>query len=434
MTASKPVNEGNRKGASRRNFIKGSGMMLAGGAMASNLPVARAAHAFGSDVIRIGLVGCGQRGTAAASEALSTAGGEVHLVAMADAFNNQIHSSFRSLKGRHRDRVRVDQNRFVGIDAYKQVMSADVDLVILATPPAFRPMQFEAAVNAGKHVFMEKPVAVDAAGVQRVLAAGKVAQENSLTVQVGLQRRHQIRYQECIEQLQGDAIGKLIFGRAYWNGSANKALPGRKGESILASQLRNWHQHAWLGGDQIDERHIHNLDVFNWLLRSHPIEANGQGGRNPESHHWKRTLGRVPTAGQGEVFDHHMVEFTYPGGFKLFSQCRQIQGCWNHIGEHVHGASGSCDISRATITGADGKRRWKSSSQEIKGKGWQQEQHDLFAALRSGEVVNEVEYAATSTMTAILGRNATYSGQVVRWDEAATDMTPAVDVESLTLS
>lgn len=405
---------------SRRNFIKEGGMMLAGGAIVGpQLKVAGAAHAFGSDTIRVGLIGCGSRGTAAAIQALQT-GDQVRLVALADVFENNVHTAYRTIKGQHRCNVDLDDTRFVGLESYRQVLQSDADVVILATPPGFRPLHFEAAVAAGKHVFMEKPVATDAPGVRRVLQAGRVAAAKGLAVQVGLQRRHESRYRECIEQLRGGAIGDMIFARAYWNGGGAWVRPRTTNQSELEYQLRNWYYFNWLSGDHIDEQHVHNLDVINWLQGDYPVEAQGQGGR------------QVRTGNDhGQIFDHHMVEYTYANGFKLLSQCRHIKGCWNSVGEHVHGSGGSSDISNAIIRGRDGRVRWQSEAKEIKGRGWQQEQHDLFAALRRGETPNETEYGALSTMTAILGRLATYSGRVVKWKEALSGSAPLADTDAL---
>nr|WP_246146847.1 Gfo/Idh/MocA family oxidoreductase [Rubripirellula lacrimiformis] len=409
LTVDDGILESDDVAPSRRNFIKGGSMMLAGGAIVgTNLAVARGAHAYGSDTIRIGLVGCGGRGTGAAIQAMNTTGGNTKLVAMADVFENSIQTAYRTIKGKHPDKVAVDDARFVGLDAYKQVLQTDCDFVILATPPGFRPIQFEAAVEAGKHIFMEKPVATDAPGVRRVLAANQKAKAKGLAVQVGLQRHHEFRYRECIDKLQNGAIGDLIFARAYWNGGGVWVRPRTAAQTELEYQMRNWYYFTWLCGDHIDEQHIHNLDVINWLVGDHPIEAQGQGGREVRN-------GRD----HGQIFDHHMVEYTYANGFKLLSQCRHIQGCWNSVSEHVHGTMGSCDISDALIRNPQGKKTWQSELKETKGgKGWQQEHHDFFAALRNGETPNEVEYGAHSTMTAILGRLATYSGKVVRWDDA----------------
>lgn len=428
--------ESSSAAASRRKFLMGGGMMLAGGAIVgSNLKVAKAAHAFGSDTIRIGLIGCGSRGTAAAIQALNTHcgpsesespsqhesnRGSVELVAMADVFQNNLQASYRALRGRHGKKVRVEDSQFVGLDAYQRVMESDADVVLLTTPPGFRPQHFEAAVDAGKHVFMEKPVATDAPGVRRVLAANARAKELGLGVHVGLQRHHEFRYRECIERLQDGMIGKLMFARVYWNGGNAWVRQRGNDQTELEYQLRNWYHFNWLSGDHLVEQHIHNLDVINWLMQSHPIEAQGQGGRTCDD-----------GINHGQVFDHHMVEFTYAGGFKLFSQCRHIQGCWNNVSEHVHGTDGTSTINEALIRDAHGKKRWQSEAQEARGKGWQQQHQNFFAALRAGDVPNEADYGAYSTMTAILGRLASYSGKRVKWKDAFESDVQLADTDSL---
>jgi myo-inositol 2-dehydrogenase / D-chiro-inositol 1-dehydrogenase len=409
-------------GNSRRSFFKDSGLLLAGGAfVGGNLTLARAAHAYGSDIIKIGLIGCGGRGSGAAVEALNTGGGEVHLAAMADIFGNNLQTAYRSIKGKHPSKVFVSsETRFVGLDAFEKLLATDVDLVILATPPGFRPLHFEAAVHAGKHVFMEKPVAVDAPGVRRVLAAGDEAQKRGLAVHVGLQRHHEIRYRQCIERLHDGAIGKPLFARAYWNGAGLWTRPRRPEQTELEYQLNNWYYFNWLSGDHINEQHVHNLDVINWAMQSYPIEAQGQGGREVRR-----------GANTGQIFDHHMVEFTYPGGARLLSQCRHIPGCGSSVGEHLHGTHGYCDLSAARIFDLDGNLVWESDAKEISGRGWQQEHHDLIAALRSGERPNETQYGALSTMTAIMGRMATYSGKTVKWEQALNSNLALANVDSL---
>ncbi len=409
-------------GNSRRNFFKDSGLLLAGGAfVGGSLSIGRAAHAYGSDTIKLGLVGCGGRGTGAAIQALNTEGGGVRLTAMADVFPSNLQTAYRSIKGKHPDKVDVSsETRFVGLRAFEQVMSADVDLVILATPPGFRPLHFEQAVRAGKHVFMEKPVAVDAPGVRRVLAAGKEAERTGLAVQVGLQRHHELRYRQCIERLHDGAIGEPIFARAYWNGAGIWTRPRRPAQTELEYQLNNWYYFNWLSGDHITEQHVHNLDVINWAMQGHPVEAQGQGGREVRR-----------GANTGQIYDHHMVEFTYPGGTRLLSQCRHIAGCGTNVGEHLHGTRGYCDISAARIFDLQGNLIWESDAKESSGKGMQQEHDHLITALRSGERPNEAQYAALSTMTAIMGRMATYSGKAIRWDKAFNSNLALADVDSL---
>jgi predicted dehydrogenase len=390
---------------SRRKFIRDSSLLVAGGAVAGQLALSRSAHAFGSDEIRIGLIGCGGRGTGAASQAMNTEG-PTRLVAMGDAFNYQLQASLRGLKGEHMDKVEVPPERqFVGLDAYKHVLESDIDLVILATPPGYRPQHFEAAVNANKHVFMEKPVAVDPAGVRRVLKVAQEAKQRNLAVAVGLQRRHELRYIDTIKRLQDGAIGDITVTRAYWNGSGVWVRPRQEGQTEMAYQVNNWYYFNWLSGDHIVEQHIHNLDVINWLKNGYPVEAQGQGGR------------QVRTGKEfGEIYDHHFVEFTYADGSKCFSQCRHIPNTFSPVSEHAHGTQGSCNIGAGTIYDLQGNATWNYGRGG--GGGHQQEHHDLFAVLRKGERPNEAEYGALSSMTAIFGRMATYSGEKIGWEES----------------
>lgn len=410
--------------ASRRDFIRASSLWFAGGAVGGGLAVARAAHAFGSDVIKIGLIGCGTRGTAAAVQALNTArntdrqpNGSVQLVALGDVFADRLHQSYRTIKGRHAASVDAPAERqFAGFDAYQRVLDCDVDLVLLATPPAFRPLHFEAAVQAGKHVFLEKPLATDPAGVRRVLAANAEAKPKGLLVAVGLQRRHERRYQETIRRLWDGAIGEILILRVYWNSRGVAVRPRQPRWTELEYKLRNWGQFNWLSGDHIVEQHIHNLDVGNWLLRAAPVQCNGQGGR---------AVRATPT---GDVFDQHFVEYTYASGVRMFSQCRHVAGCWDCVAEHAHGTAGSADISGGKIYDRSGSLVWSSKGS---GAGQQAEQDDLFAALRRGQHHNEADDGAASTLTAILGRMASYSGQVVQWEEALQADLPLADVDRL---
>ena len=420
MHDSTPKTDSQVPGANRRDFLSRGTLAAAGTVAASTLSVAQAANAIGSDTIRVGVVGCGGRGTGAAIQALNTTGGGVELVAMADVFQDNLDTALNTITNQHQDKVKVNDNRFVGCDAYQQVLETDCDFVILATPPGFRPLHFEKAIEAGKHVFMEKPVASDVPGVKRVLKANEMAKEKGLGVQVGLQRRHEFRYNETIDKLKNGAIGDINFCRAYWNGSGVWIRPRKKEMTELEYQMRNWYYFNWLCGDHITEQHIHNLDVINWLADSHPVEAQGVGGRQVRT---------GPNTGQ--IYDHHMVEYTYPNGMKMLSECRHIRGCWNAVSEHAHGSKGTCDISKALIMDTQGNEVWQSDAEEANGKGWQQEHYDFFEALRKGERPNEVQYGAESTMTSILGRIATYTGDVVKWDDAMENGKSLADFDSL---
>ncbi|TWT37996.1 Inositol 2-dehydrogenase [Posidoniimonas corsicana] len=420
---------------SRRGFLAASGAAVATASLASRA-MAVAPHTFGDDTIKVGLVGCGGRGKSAVQQIINTPG-PIKVVALADAFEYRIKEAINSSNAAARDKLGSDggnvqdivdvpaERQFVGLDAYKGLLETDCDLVVLATPPGFRPVQLEAAVNAGKHVFTEKPLAVDAPGVRRVLAAGETAKKNNTAVAVGLQRRHEPKYIETIDRLRDGAIGDIILTRVYWNGSPlwNRSryelgqLLGRR-PNELEYQVNNWYYFNWLCGDHIVEQHIHNIDVSNWLFGSLPEYAYGMGGRE------------VRTGKQfGQIFDHHMVEFTMPGGATMLSACRQQAGCVTNVSEHAHGTAGSADISGGRIFKPNGQIAWKFEGRNPQGH--QQEQTDLIANLRKGVIQNETEYGATSTMAAILGRMVTYSGKQIRWDDAiASEMSLAGDLNS----
>ncbi len=396
---------------SRREFLKTSTVATVGASLAS-LAVTNQAHAAGSDVLRIGLIGCGGRGSGAANDCMAAPGNH-KLVAMGDLFEDRLNSSVGNLSKALGDKFDVPKDRqFSGFDAYQKVLDAGVDLVILATPPGFRPIHFEAAVNAGKHVFMEKPVATDAPGVRKVLDAAKVAKQKNLGVGVGLQRRHQANYLETIKRIQDGMIGDIIATRVYWNGStpwvkSRESLEKQYGRKIteMEYQLRNWYYFTWICGDHICEQHIHNLDVGAWVKGSYPVKANGMGGcevrKGPD---------------YGETFDHHAVEFEFGDGTRMFSQCRHIPGCWNSVSEWVHGTKGWANIGAAQIE-VKGGETWKYSKKGDPSP-YRQEHVDLLASIRSGNPINEAEYGALSSMTSILGRMCTYSGKEIKWDDA----------------
>jgi predicted dehydrogenase len=381
----------------------------------SGLNPVRAAHVSSDETIRIGLIGCGGRGRGAADHAMNTSG-PTKLVAAADAFEDNLGSAMNMLSRQHGDKVDVPPERqFTGFDAYQKVLEQDIDLVILATPPGFRPLHFEAAVNAGKHVFMEKPVAVDAIGVRKVVEAARQAKEKNLAVAVGLQRRHEPLYIETMKRLHDGAIGRIVATRAYWNGDGVWVRPRKEGQTEMEYQMRNWYYFNWLCGDHIAEQHIHNLDVINWLMGGPPTKAQGQGGR------------QVRTGKEyGEIYDHHFVEFTWEkDGDRsiLLSQCRHIGNCWSSVSEYAHGANGWCNIGDGQIFDTKGNLVWEyPRTEDGKRKnlhdGHQQEHHDLFASIRRGEIPNEGEYGAMSTMMSVLGRMATYSGREIGWEEA----------------
>jgi len=397
---------------SRRSFLKTSSAM-AGGALLGALSAERFAHAAsGSDEIKIALIGCGGRGSGAANQALSTYNiGPVKLVAMADIHEDRLQSSLSNLQKQHPDRVDVPKERqFLGFNAHRDAIAL-ADVVILSTPPGFRPGHFEAAVAAGKNIFMEKPVASDAAGVRQVLAAAEEAKKKNLKIGVGLQRHHQAGYIETMKRLHDGAIGDIVSMRAYWNGQRPWQKKRADLEKIygrplteMEYQLRNWYYFTWIGGDHIVEQHIHNIDVINWLKGGHPVKARAMGGR--EINHGG--------SDDGEIFDHFAVQYEYEDGSISFSECRHQPGCWNAVSEFAQGTKGRVDISGHKITNDD---PWRYKAEGAKDP-YQQEHDDLFTAIRQNKDYSEVVYGAESTMTAILGRMAAYSGKELEYSKA----------------
>ena len=395
----------------RRTFLKGS-TALAGASLLTGSAAARG-QAAGDATLRIALVGCGGRGTGAAHQALSTTRpgspgegrGDVKLVAMADAFSDRLESSLANLSESFGDRVDVPEGRrFVGFDAYAKAIEADVDVVILTTPPGFRPQHFAHAVDVGRHVFMEKPVAVDGPGVRQVLEAAAAARAKNLKVGVGLQRHHSRKYQETVRRLQDGAIGDVNLLRVYWNSGGVWVNPRQAEQTEMEYQMRNWYYFNWLCGDHIVEQHIHNLDVGNWVKDGVPVKAQGQGGRQVRD-----------GLDHGEIFDHHMVEYTYADGSVMLSQCRHIPGAWSSVSEHAHGSEGTANVGGARLKAAGG---WSWRYDGPADDPYQVEHDVLFGAIRDDRPHLEAETGAHATLTAILGRMATYSGKEVTWQQA----------------
>lgn len=397
----------------RRNFLKTATTAAAGVAAASQ--IARTAHAQGSDEIRFVLVGCGGRGTGAA-EQIMDAKGKTRLVAVADAFDRNAKGCLNQLTRKHKEKVDVSAEKtFTGLDAYKRAIDVDCDLVVIATPPGYKPQQFDYAISKGKHVFMEKPVASDAAGIRRVLKAVEESKKKNLMVGIGLQRRHEPSYMETIKRIHDGQIGDVLCTRVYWNGGGIWHRPRQEGQTEMAYQTNNWYHFNWLSGDQICEQHIHNLDVGCWLKGSYPVECNGMGGGEQRMGGDRRL---------SQIFDHTFCEYTFADGTKMYSQGRHLEGGWGNVSEFAHGTKGTANPS-GEIFGANA---WKYKGPTPNGHA--QEQLDLVAALQAGEIYNEGEYGAHSTLCAILGREACYSGKVVKWDELLAkgkDLCPGID-------
>lgn len=393
------MNSQNETGSSsqlnRRQFIRNASAAAAGAAALTNFPFVLTSHAAPDDPINMGLIGCGGRGTGAVANAIAAAP-NVKIIAVADVFEEVARNAAQKFN------VAPD-HCFSGFDAYQKLVALpDVNYVILATPPGFRPVHFEAAVKAGKNIFCEKPVAVDGPGIRRFIAAGELAREKKLCVVAGTQRRHQASYQETIQKIHDGAIGDVLCLRAYWNGGSIWHR-GDNWPTEMERQVHNWYHYVWLCGDHIVEQHVHNLDVCNWIMNDHPIRAYGQGGR--------QALGSK----SGHIFDHFAVEFEYKNGVRMFSQCRQIDDTDGRVSEAVVGTKGFCnklndgEIQAASVIKFEGPRP----------DPYIVEHADLIAAVRgAAPYVNEATTVAHSTMTAIMGRESAYSGQAITWDEA----------------
>jgi myo-inositol 2-dehydrogenase / D-chiro-inositol 1-dehydrogenase len=402
--------QGDAGPSTRRDFLKVSAA-VAGTAALAGLP---AVHAAGSDVIKIGLIGCGGRGTGAASQNLR-GGPNVVLVAMGDAFRDRLQGSLNQLRNDGEIRSRVDvppEQQFVGLNAYENVLPL-VDLVILATPPGFRPIHLRAAVAAGKNIFTEKPVAVDAPGVRTVLEAYEEANRKHLSVVAGTQRRYQTGYRESMQRIHDGQIGTITSARCYWNQGSLWHRAKTSQMSDVEWQLRNWLYFTWLSGDHICEQHVHNLDVMNWAIGTHPLKAVGLGGR------------QVRTGPEfGHIFDHFAIDYEYPNGVHVMSQCRQIEGCANNVSEAVTGTKGTWVSGGYRITGdqpwrfGDGAARQGRGRRGGDNEPYQAEHVALIQCIRDNRPINDLKNVAESTLTAIMGRISTYTGREVTWQQA----------------
>src|SRR5215204_1926606 len=398
------------KNTSRREFVRNTSI-LAGGALI--LPNLAGANFFsgGNDVIKVALIGCGGRGTGAAIQALLSKQ-NVKLVAMADAFRDQLDNCYKNITRVNeddpsktvKDRVDVPEERkFTGFDGYLKAIPL-ADVVILATPPGFRPIHFEEAIRQNKHVFMEKPVATDPAGVQKVLSIAEIAKQKKRNVVVGLQRHYQNSYRQLYKLK--DKIGDITSAQAWWDNDGVWVRERKEGQTEMEYQMRNWYYFVWLCGDHITEQHIHNLDVINWFKGSHPVKAQGMGGRQVRK-----------GKNHGEIFDHHYVEFQYADGSILNSQCRHIPGTMSKVDELLIGTKGSIACGAANIKDAKGKVLYQFDK-KTENNPYQTEHDELFAAIANGKYkFADAERGAMSTMSAIFGRMATYSGQVLYWDK-----------------
>ena len=392
----------------RRSFVKSAGL-TSGALLTVPFSLESMVNSSNEKKIKLALIGCGGRGTGAAVQALRADAG-VELVAMADAFPDQIENSLKAiseeLDGERRIKVK-EKNRYSGFNAYQKAIDL-ADVVILTTPPGFRPLHFEYAVNNDKHIFMEKPVATDANGIRKVLKAAKLAESKKLNVVVGLQRRYQKSYKAIIDLIEKGNIGKIVSGQVYWNSAGVWVRKRKPSQTEMEYQMRNWYYFNWLCGDHILEQHIHNIDVANWFIGEYPKSAQGMGGRQVRNGIY-----------HGEIFDHHFVEFTYPSGAVISSQCRHQPGTKSNVSEVFQGTKASVFTSgdNGKIIDNNGTETYKYDSRGDESP-YQIEHNMLFESIRSGGVINNAEYAAKTTLTAIMGRMATYTGKEITWDQA----------------
>src|SRR4051812_1263380 len=408
----------------RREILKGAAATSAAAmfaALGTNF-----AHAQGTDIIKVGVVGCGGRGSGAAADCVTgagLAGAKAEIYALGDVFKDNTNNL--------KNKFKVDNDKvFAGLDAYGEVLNAGINLIILATPPGFRPRHFKAAVEAGKNIFFEKPVAVDPTGVRIVMEAAKQAEEKKLAVVTGTQRRHEINYMDTIGKIHDGAIGDVKHMSIYWNGagiwsrprknfkvgqtlyekreeaekaSAKQNLPIGPGMSDTEYQINNWYHYIWLCGDQICEQHIHNIDVANWVMNSHPVSAYGSGGRQ---------VRKDP----GQIWDHFSTELEYPNGARCMSMSRHWPQSDDNVSEFVIGTKGTSDPGAWIEVNGDRQRAPKNPQGVT---GYQLEHRDLIKSMLEGKPLNEGQRIAESTLTAVMARMSAYTGRKIYWDKEA---------------
>jgi predicted dehydrogenase len=390
----------------RREFLKTSSVAAAGVALAGSLSISRAAHAAENNELKVGLIGCGGRGTGAAAQALN-ADPNVKLWALGDAFEDRLKSSLANLTADQglKDKIDVPADRqFVGFDAYKQVTDSGVDVVLLCGPPGFRPQHFSYAVEQGKHVFAEKPVATDGPGLRAVMAAADAARQKNLAVVSGLCYRYDFPKRDVIGRIRAGEIGDVTAIHVSYNTGTLWHHGRNPAWSEMEYQMRNWLYFTWLSGDFNTEQHVHSLDKASWVLGDEPpVKATGLGGR------------QVRTGEQwGHIYDHMAVVYEYANGVKVFANCRQQAGCSSEVSDYIYGTKGTAELMSARIDGRDGsKYRYRGESPNM----YDQEHRELFASIRSGQPINNGDYMCKSTMLGIMGRMACYTGRTLTWEE-----------------
>lgn len=385
---------GNKSDLTRREFLVTSAAATASLAIPMNV------FAESSAELKVGLIGCGGRGTGAAGDS-ANADPSVVLWAMGDLFQDRLDGSRANLENGLKERFKAKDRQFVGWDAYKKVVDSGVDLVILATPPGFRPKHLAYAIEKNKHVFMEKPIGTDAPSVRSVIESAKLAEKKKLNIVAGTQRRHDVAYREAMKRIHDGAIGEVTSMNCYWN-QGGLWMVARKPEwSDVEWQLRNWLYFTWISGDHIVEQHIHNLDVCNWAMDAHPVKAISLGGRQVRT-----------SPNYGHIFDHFATEFEYENGVKMVSMCRQQDGTASRVSEYIVGTKGTSDGNNFI----KGSNPWMFDGDRP--NPYVEEHKHLIEAIKTGKTINEGVRVAESTLTAIMGRMAAYTGQEISWDQA----------------
>jgi predicted dehydrogenase len=403
------MNEDTKNSFTRRDFIK----TTAAAGLAAAIPGNLGLFAQGSDTIRVGVIGCGGRGTGAAVDCMTSSPG-VEIVALFDPFQDRIDGCLKTLKEKFPDKIKVKpETCFTGLDGYQRLLAVpQVNTIVTAAPPGFRPIHLKAAVDAGKQVFMEKPVAVDPVGIRAIIAASDLAKQKGLAIVAGTQRRHQKRYLEMMKRIKDGQIGEIVGAQCYWNQGDLWVKLREPNMTDMEWHCRNWLYFSWTSGDHIVEQHVHNIDVVNWAVGAPPKNIVGMGGR------------QVRVAPEyGNIFDHFAVEFEYPDGVRVASYCRQTKGCADRVEERIVGTKGVA-FGYGEIKG---ERPWKFEGDEL--NPYVQEHADFIASIRSGSPLNEGRTVAESTMCAIVGRMSAYTGRAISWDWAMNasklDLSPA---------
>jgi predicted dehydrogenase len=405
----------NEQGESRRDFLK-TGTAVAGAAVTSAL-LTTGAYAAGSDEIKVGIIGCGGRGSGAGEDVLKAAKG-VTILALGDAFEDRVNGARRRFERLNENetiksmgnKVDVAGRCFTGLDAYKKVIDTPgVNYIILATPPGFRPIHLEAAVNAKKNIFTEKPVAVDGPGIRKVYAAYEKAKEQKLAIAAGTQRRHQSGYREVMKRIHDGEIGEFRGGACYWMQGVLWANARKQDQTDLIYQMRNWYNFVWLCGDHIVEQHVHNIDVINWASQAHPTKAIGMGYRVRQG---RRTRNKPEF---GHIYDFFAIDFEYPNGAHVVSMCRQIDNCKGSVSEEITGSKGRVRTADRRTYEVNGKQVFNPRKDNLP---YVQEHTDLIESIRKNEPINELKNVADSTLSAIMGRMSAYTGQEITWKQA----------------